>query len=90
MQHMSGEAALATTFDFLAFPMSGASRGRATPWCGSRRRRIVLRARSRQSISNAAACGTGRCASSTNDLCQMLKGHFAYFGISGNLSASRA
>jgi RNA-directed DNA polymerase len=83
-QHERGEGTLATTFNFLGFTHL---------WGRSRKGKVVVR---QQTASDRFArtlaainqqCRTMRhwpLQDQHRRLCQMLRGHFAYFGISGN------
>ena len=60
----SGEAALATTFNFLGFPHVWGKSRKGNRWSGSRRQKIDLREHSGLSTSSVDVFGTGLCATS--------------------------
>ena len=79
-----GNALMATTFDFLGF---------VHVWGTSRKGKAVLRQRTaKERFARATHALNAQCRRMRDwplreqhqRLCQMIKGHFAYFGISGN------
>ena len=81
--HYGGDPTMATTFNFLGFTHLWARSRKGKAWFGSGRRRFAWRVRSKRlsTVSRHAALAPARAAPR---LCQMLRGHFAYYGIRGN------
>jgi RNA-directed DNA polymerase len=83
-QHEPGDGTLATTFNFLGFTHL---------WGRSRKGKVVMRQQTASDrFARTLAAIKQQCRSMRHwplrdqhrRLCQMLRGHFAYFGISGN------
>jgi len=83
-ERAGAETTLPTTFDFLGFlhVWGKSRRGNATMWQRTAKDRL---ARTLKTINEQSRrMRTWPLTEQHRRLCQMLKGHFAYFGISGN------
>ncbi len=78
------DSTLPTTFNFLGFThVWGKSRKGNAVGAAADGERSTLRVRSGRSINDASGCGIGHSRAAPTTML-VLKGHYAYFGITGN------